>query len=82
MIRASRYGHGLLSAPKTKAASVLSRARSVGIAGDVESLQLALAAMIGGYDRLLATTPAASHVVIKGAFGKSPDVARQILDAV
>jgi hypothetical protein len=36
---------------------VLSRARRLGIAGDVEALQLALAACIGVYDQILATAP-------------------------
>jgi hypothetical protein len=62
--------------------SVIKRARAYGIAGDVEALQLGLAAMIGGYDRLLATTPESSHAIITGAFGKSPEVARQILERV
>lgn len=62
--------------------SVLLRAREVGIAGDVEALQMALAAMLGGYDRLLATIPERSVAVVAGAFGKSPEVARQILESV
>lgn len=45
-------------------------------------MRLALAAMLGGYERLLATTPERSRPVIDGAFGKSPEVCRQILEAV
>ena len=75
-----RFGHGT-TVPRRRE-SVLLRARSVGIAGNVEALQLALAAMIGGYDQLLATTPKASHAVIEGAFGASPEIARAILEAV
>ena len=41
-----------------------------------------LAAMLGGYERLLATTPERSRPVIAGAFGKSPEVCKQILEAV
>lgn len=76
-----RFGHSTTPIPAGKK-SVVSRARAYGIAGDVESMQLALAAMIGGYDRLLATTPESSHAVITGAFGKSAEVARQILERV
>ncbi len=76
-----RFGHSTTPIPAGKV-SVVARARKYGIAGDVESMQLALTAMIGGYDRLLATTPESSHAVITGAFGNSAEVARQILERV
>ena len=78
----ARFGHSTTPVPAGKPPSVIARARRYGIAGDVESMQLALAAMIGGYDRLLATTSESSHAVITGAFGKSAEVARQILERV
>lgn len=61
---------------------LLARTGSVGIKTDIEAMRLALAAMLGGYERLLATTPERSRPVIAGAFGKSPEVAKQILEAV
>lgn len=63
-------------------ASMLAKTGSVGIRTDIEAMRLALAAMLGGYERLLATTPERSWSVIDGAFGKSPEVAKQILEAV
>ena len=61
---------------------LLARTGSVGIKTDIEAMRLALAAMLGGYQRLLATTPERSRAVIEGAFGKSAEVAKQILEAV
>jgi len=62
--------------------SLMSKTREVGIRTDIDAMRLALAAMLGGYERLLATTPERSRPVIAGAFGKSPEVCRQILEAV
>lgn len=64
--------------------SVLLRARTVGIAGDVEAMQLALAAMLGSYQQLLRTIPEGSQAraLVDGAFGRSPEVAQKILEAV
>ena len=64
--------------------SVMVRARSVGIAGDLEAMQLALAAMLGGYQQLLRTIPEGTQAraLIDGAFGRTPEVAVKILDAV
>jgi hypothetical protein len=71
--------HILIKARKPKHdPTIFSKARACGVAGQVEAMRLALAAMIGGYDRLLATTPASSRAVIEGAFGNSAKVARQI----
>lgn len=61
---------------------VMTKTKDVGIRTDIDAMRLALAAMLGGYERLLATTPERSRPVIDGAFGKSPDVCRQILEAV
>ncbi len=79
-----RYGNGTEVRHSRLRDSVLQRARSVGIAGDVESMQLALAAMLGGYQQLLRTVPEGSQarVLIEGAFGRSPEVAQKILEAV
>lgn len=73
-----RFGHGTSRDPNKP--TVLARAREVGIAGVVEAQQLALVAMVAGFDRLLVTTPAASHPVIYGAFGKSVELARAVLN--
>ena len=61
---------------------VMTKTKDVGIRTDIDAMRLALAAMLGGYERLLATTPERSRPVIAGAFGKSPEVCRQILEAV
>jgi len=62
--------------------SVLRRAREVGVAGDVEALQLALASAIGVYDQILATAPASVRPLVEGAGGNSMKLARAILEAV
>lgn len=78
-----RFGNGTQGGDALKGEnSVLQRARKAGIAGDVEALQMALAAMLGGYDRLVATTPEVSRGIVEGAFGKTVVVARAILEAV
>ena len=61
---------------------VMTKTKDVGIRTDIDAMRLALAAMLGGYERLLATTPERSRPAIAGAFGKSPEVCRQILEAV
>lgn len=58
------------------------RARAVGIAGDVESLQLALGAAIGVYDQILATAPPQFKPLVLGAGEKAIGVARKILEGV
>ena len=75
-----KFGHGTTKQGNRE--TVLLRARQVGIAGSVEALQLALTAMVAGYDRLLGTTPKAIHPLIEGAFGKSVTLARAVLEAV
>jgi len=62
--------------------SLMAKTKAVGIRTDIDAMRLALAAMLGGYERLLATTPERSRGVIDGAFGKSPEVCKQILEAV
>ena len=62
--------------------AVMSMTKEVGIRTDIDAMRLALAAMLGGYERLLATVPERSRPVIAGAFGKSPEVCKQILEAV
>lgn len=59
--------------------SVLLRAREVGILGQKASESMALAAMIGCYEQLKATTPTLSHGVIDGVFEKTVKVSREIL---
>lgn len=61
---------------------VMAKTKEVGIRTDIDAMRLALAAMIGGYERLLATTPERSRAVIEGAFGKSPALAKQILEVI
>ena len=77
-------GFGTTRRPSMLRDNVLVRARAAGIAGDVEAMQLALAAMIGGYDQALATLPAGSQAreIVESSFGKSAFVARAILEAV
>lgn len=60
---------------------VMAKTKEVGIRTDIDAMRLALAAMLGGYERLLATTPERSRPVIAGAFGKSPEVCKQILES-
>lgn len=62
--------------------ALLAKTKEVGIRTDIDAMRLALAAMLGGYERLLATVPERSRPVIAGAFGKSPEVCKQILEAV
>jgi hypothetical protein len=61
---------------------VMAKTKEVGIRTDIDAMRLALASMLGGYERLLATTPERSRPVIAGAFGKSPEVCKQILESV
>jgi hypothetical protein len=61
---------------------VMAKTKEVGIRTDIDAMRLALAAMLGGYERLLATTPERSRPVIAGAFGKSPEVCKQILETL
>lgn len=65
------------AAPKEK--SVLLRAREVSIAGQRSAEHLAAVALIGCYEKLLATTPKLSHGVINGVFEKTVQTSRQIL---
>lgn len=61
---------------------VLLRAREIGILGQKASERMALAAMIGCYEKLKETTPALSHGVIDGVFEKTVKVSRAILGVV
>jgi hypothetical protein len=78
------HGAGTVTRHNKMRDSVLVLARSVGIAGDVEAMQLALAAMIGGYDKAMETLPKGSQarLIVEAAFGNSERVAREILEAV
>ena len=78
-----RFGHGTEGALRGPGSSntVLHRARNCGIAGDVEALQLALAALIADVDQLLATTPERARPVVIGAL-PSLSMARAILATV
>lgn len=78
-----RFGHSTTPSDQIgKSNSVLRRARAAGIAGDVEALQLALAAVIGVYDQILATVPVSVRPMVEGVGGKSMQLARAILGAV
>ena len=78
-----RFGHSTTPTESlAKSNSVLRRARAAGIAGDVEALQLALAATIGVYDQILATVPVSVQPIVEGAGGNSMKLARAILGAV
>lgn len=79
---ALEFGAGTVKRKLRIRDSVLLRARSVGIAGDVEAMQLALAATIGVYDQILATAPAQFKPLVTGAGEKDMATARAILEAV
>lgn len=76
------FGNGTVKRRSQRRDSVLVRARSVGIAGDVEAMQLALAACIGVYDQILATVPSAVKPIVSGVGDRAMKVARDILEAV
>ena len=78
-----RFGHGSVQRPNREG-RILLIARAHGIAGSVEALCLALEAMLAGYDQSMLTLPegSQSRASVEGAFGKSPELARAILDAV
>lgn len=78
-----KFGHGSVQRPG-RGGRILQIARAHGIAGSVEALCLALEAMLAGYDQSMLTLPegSQSRVLVEGAFGKSPELARAILDAV
>lgn len=61
--------------------SILRQARSVGILGQVESLQMGLLAMLGCYEQVIRTLPPTSQAaaIVIGAFGHCPEVARKII---
>lgn len=79
-----KFGHGSVQRPDSEGSRILRIARAHGIAGSVEALCLALEAMLGGYDQSMLTLPEGSsyRALVEGAFGKSPELARAILDAV
>lgn len=79
---ALQFGAGTTNRKPRLCDRVLVKARSVGIAGDVESLQMALAATIGVYDQILATAPAQFKPLVTGAGEKVMATAREILEAV
>lgn len=63
---------------------VLTKARSLGIAGENEALRLALLAMLGGYQKAIDTLPIGSVArrIVQGAFGHSPELAQRIVEEV
>lgn len=61
---------------------VLHDLREVGIRGEREGYQAIAAALVGCYDRLIETTPAASHGVIDGVFGSTVKLAKRALGVV
>jgi len=77
-----RFGHSTTCDEMKAENRVLARARRLGIAGDVEALQLALASVIGVYDQILATAPPQFRLLVEGAGGNSMKMARAILEAV
>lgn len=68
--------------PVTGAQNVLRDLREVGIRGEREGYQAIAAALVGCYDRLIETTPAASHGVIDGVFGNTVKLAKRALGVV
>lgn len=59
--------------------SVLMKLRTVGVAGEREGFKMMTAALVGCYERLIKTTPPASHGVVDGVFSTSVKMARQML---
>lgn len=82
MTGTSKFGNGTRKARHGVKDSVLMRARAAGIAGDVESMQLALGAVISVYDQILAAAPPQFRPLVLGAGEKAIAVAREILEAV
>lgn len=76
------HGCGTIKRPSRLRDSVLLRARAVGIAGDVEAMQLALGACIGVYEQILATVPPHVRPLVEGCGEKAMQTAREILGAV
>ena len=65
--------------PKKSDESILAKLRTVGIAGEHEGFKMMTAALVNSYERLIATTPPASHGVIEGTFANNVRLARQML---
>ena len=60
---------------------VLRTIRELGFQNEREALQLILISMLAGYDQAIATLPekSMSRLMVVGAFGASPTLARQLL---
>lgn len=76
------HGCGTVKRKSKLRDSVLIRARTVGIAGDVEAMQLALGACVGVYEQILATVPPHIRPMVQGCGEKAMATAREILGAV
>lgn len=62
--------------------NVLHELRGMGAADEREAYQIMTAALVGCYDKLLETTPKASHGVVIGAFGTYIKLAKAMLGVV
>lgn len=77
-----RFGHGT-NRQRAEGNSVLRRAREVGLAGDVETLQMLVQAWRAGYSTLVKTTPEGSQVraLVEGAMGKIEILSRDYMES-
>lgn len=82
MVKRGRFGHG--TEPPAERSTVLRRAREVGIAGEVETLQMLVQAWRGGYERLVGTTPEGSQAraLVTGALGSVAELSRMHMEDV
>ncbi len=55
-------------------------AQALGMSSDRDRYQLAAVSLLAGYDRALATLPPMARLMVEGAFGSAPAVARKILE--
>lgn len=53
---------------------------ALGLTNDMDRYQLAAVSLLAGYDRALATLPPGARLMVEGAFGSAPAVARKILE--
>ncbi len=62
--------------------SIFSQGRALGITGQIEMYQLALAAMLAGFQSAARAMPVGSQsrALLEGGFGKSPELTARLLD--
>ncbi|OIR02599.1 hypothetical protein GALL_153130 [mine drainage metagenome] len=77
---ASRTSQPSQKPPKDDVRTVL--LKRLGAPRREDALQMALVTMVESYERALATLPrgSAARAMVDGAFGKSPEISRQVLE--